>query len=473
MKLYKIEKTFALTIFGASGDLAKLKLFPALYSLAEQKRFPKNFYIIGYARSKKSRNQFQKEFEESIIKAHGKDLNKKILKELSDKVYYFQGQYDKKQDFQELNEYIKKLSNSKQITKLAYFSVPPTVFQDIIKNLGETKHSKNEDLRLIIEKPFGQDTHSAKELFHYVARYFEEENVYLLDHYLGKSAVQSILTLRHSNRLLNIMIKGPEIANIQITASEKVGVENRAGYFDQVGTIKDMIQSHLLQILALIAMSIPITEAPEGLHREKYSILSALKFIDSQKNIVLGQYDSYKKEADIPKNSKTETFAAMRLFIDRESWYKTPIYIRTGKKLKEKHTYVVIELKKFAFQPKTEEPNRLIFELQPDERINIRLVNKQGSSSHYQEISTADSMACEGDDCLPEHGLLLLDVMRKRRLHFLSFQEIIATWQIIDHILKFIAKNKSKLESYKDYSEGPDSQKKLTEMDGFQWFDIH
>jgi len=472
MKLYHIEKPFILTIFGASGDLAKLKLFPALYSLAEQKRFPKKFYIVGYARSAKTRQQFQKEFEESIHKAHGKEVNKKILKELSNNIYYQQGQYSKKQDFIKLNDYLKKLS-PKATTKLAYFSVPPTIFQDIIKNLGETKQSKNEDLRLIIEKPFGQDTHSARELFHYVARYFEEENVYLLDHYLGKSAVQSILTLRHSNRLLNMMMKGPEISNIQISAFEKVGVETRAGYFDQVGTIKDMIQSHLLQILALVAMSIPITEAAEGLYREKYSILSALKFIESKKNIVLGQYAGYKNEKDISKNSKTETFAAMRLFIDRESWYKTPIYIRTGKKLHEKHTYVTVELKKFAFQPKDEEPNRLIFELQPNERVNIRLVNKQGSTSRYQEITTSDSIACTGDDCLPEHGLLLLDVMRKRRLHFLSFQEIIATWQIIDHILKFINKNNLKPEIYKDHSTGPESQKGLAEMDGFKWFDIH
>lgn len=473
MNLYRIEKPFALTIFGASGDLAKLKLFPALYSLAEQKRLPKNYYIIGYARTAKTQKQFQQEFEESIIKAHGKTLNKKLLKELSKNVYYLQGQYDKKSDFIKLNDYLHKLSKTNQITKLAYFSVPPTAFQDIIKNLGETKKSEHEDLRLIIEKPFGQDTKSARELFHFTARYFKEESVYLLDHYLGKSAVQSILTLRHSNRLLNIMMKGPEIANIQITAFEKIGVTSRGGYFDAVGTIKDMVQSHLLQILALITMSIPITETPDSLHREKYSILSALKFIESKRNIILGQYKSYKNEKNIKKNSKTETFAAMRLFVDRESWYETPIYIRTGKRLHEKHTYVVVELKKFAFQPKDEEPNRLIFELQPDERVNIRLVNKQGATSRYQEITTSDSLACSGDDCLPEHSLLLLDVIRKRRLHFLSFEEIIATWQLTDDIVNFVKRSGLKPEEYADNSEGPKSQEQLTAIDGFKWFDVH
>lgn len=476
MNSYHIEKPFALVIFGASGDLAKLKLFPSIYSLAEQKRLPKEFYIVGYARTKIDQEKFKKEFTESIkagFRKHPKDLDEKILKELTSHVSYFSGQYDKLEDFKNLRNYLNKITHNKELTTLAYFSVPPQVFQDIIENLGETKRHENEDLRLILEKPFGEDADSARELFHFVARYFNEENVYLLDHYLGKTAVQSLLHLRHSNRLINMMMKGPEVSNIQITAFEKIGVTTRAGYFDQVGTIKDMIQSHLMQILALITMSIPITENAASLHREKYSILSALKFIESKKNIVLGQYESYPEEKDIPKNSKTETFAAMRLFIDRESWYKTPIYIRTGKKLHEKHTYVVVELKKFAFQPKEEEPNRLIFELQPDERINIRLVNKQGQTSHYQEITTSDNLSCEGDDCLPEHSMLLLDVIRKRRLHFLSFEEIIATWQIIDNILAFIEKTKLKPEKYKDFSPGPKSQDQLTAIDDFKWFDIH
>ncbi|MEK7672561.1 MAG: glucose-6-phosphate dehydrogenase [Patescibacteria group bacterium] len=468
MKKTQINKPFTLVIFGASGDLAKLKLFPALYSLMEQKKLPEKFQIVGYARTKMSNKEFQKEFEESIKSATKTDA--KILKDLSGKVSYFSGQYDDIKDFQKLREYLKAL---KFETKLAYFSVPPVVFKDIIKNLGETQPSKNEDLRLIIEKPFGKDTHSANDLFHFTARYFEEQNIYLLDHYLGKSAVQSLLHLRHSNRLLNIMMKGPEISNIQITAFEKIGVNMRAGYFDQVGTMKDMIQSHLLQILALITMSIPITENPESLHREKYSILSALKFIENKENLVLGQYQGYKKETDVPKNSQTETFAALRLFIDRESWYKTPIYIRTGKKLHEKHTYIVVELKKFAFQPPDEEPNRLIFELQPDERLSIRLINKQGDSMQSQTITTSDSIACSGDECLPENAQLLLDVLQKRRLHFLSFQEIIATWELTDSIQKFRAQKKPKLEIYKDGTEGPNSQNKLTAMDGHKWFDIH
>lgn len=473
MKTYRIQKPFALVIFGASGDLAKLKLFPALYSLAEQKRFPENFYIIGYARTRKTNAEFKKEFAESIRATQGKDLNEKILEKLTKKVSYFSGQYSSLNDFKKFRNHLKQLTGTRSICKIAYFSVPPTAFKDIIKNLGETKNSTHEDIKLILEKPFGQDTDSARELFHYTARYFNEEQVYLLDHYLGKSAVQSILHLRHSNRLLNMMMKGPEISNIQITAFEKIGVRNRVSYFNEVGTIKDMIQSHLLQLLALSAMSIPITENAASIHREKYSILSALKFNRSPKNIVLGQYASYHKEKDVPKKSKTETFAALRLFIDRESWYKVPIYIRTGKRLHEKHTYIVIEIKKFAFQPKEEEPNRLIIELQPDEKIDIKLVNKNGSTMKYQDLTVSESIACFGDDCLPEHSLLLLDVIRNHRVNFLSFPEIIATWQIIDDISDFMKKHHLKPELYKDGSGGPESQNKLTALDNCQWFDVH
>ena len=462
MELYHTKQPIALIIFGASGDLAKLKLFPALYSLAEQKRFGDDFHIIGFARSQKSQAEFKKEFGESIKKAH-RDANPKIINSLTKSLHYFQGNYENIKDFSKLHAFIAKLSRKKNLTKLAYFSVPPVAFKPIIHNLGKTKNP-HEDIRLIIEKPFGQNTKSATGLFHYVARYFEENSVYLLDHYLGKTAVQSILGLRHSNRILNLMMKGGEVANIQITAFEKKGVENRVGYFEQVGTIRDMVQSHLLQILALITMSIPITENAVSLHREKYAILSALSFERKERNIVLGQYSGYKKEKEVPKNSKTETFAALRLFIDRESWFKKPIYIRTGKKLGEKHTYIVIA---------GEEPNRLIIELHPDEKISIRLLNKLAANEKQQVIGATESIACTGDDCLPEHALLLLDVMREKRVNFLSFNEIIATWGLTDEIIEFVKANKLKPEIYKDGSTGPQSQNKLTALDGFEWFDVH
>ncbi|MFA6991961.1 MAG: hypothetical protein WC269_01615 [Candidatus Gracilibacteria bacterium] len=469
----KIEQPFALAIFGASGELAKLKLFPAIYALAQQKRLPKEFYIVGYARSTMTQDQFKKEFEKSITENIEGQKDRKIINSLVNRLYYFQGQYDKISDFKKFRAYLNSITKKPTITKLAYFSVPPVAFKDILKNLGETKPSDKEDIRLIIEKPFGEDQKSANDLFHFVARYFDDDNVYLLDHYLGKSPVQSILNLRHANRFLNLMMKGPEVANIQITAFEDTGVENRLSYFAKVGTIKDMIQSHLFQMLSLITMSIPITENTESIHREKYSILSALRFNRSPKNIALGQYASYKKETDEDTPKDRETFAALRLFIDRESWYKVPIYIRTGKKLHEKHTYAVIELKKFGFQTRDEEPNRLIIEIFPEAKIDFRLINKNAFSKKPQVVTVSDSLTCKTEDCLPEHSLLLIDAVNKNHFNFLSFPEIIATWKITDEILEFIKRAEIKPEIYKDKSKGPKFQDKITEIDNFKWFDVH
>lgn len=469
----KIEKPFIFTVFGASGNLAEIKIFPTLYELKLKRMLPAEFFIVGYARSDMTLEKFKNYFAKSVKGHYDGKVNEEVLNALLSHVHYVEGQYDKKEDFISYKKYLEKITGRKNLPNICYFAVPPVVFKPIIKNLGETRKSPKEDLRLVLEKPFGDDASSASDLFHSVTTYFNEDQVYLLDHYLGKSVVQSILTLRESNRILNLMMKGSEVANIQISAFETLGVEDRVGYFERVGTLKDMIQSHLLQVLALITMSIPVTNSDKSLHREKYSILSAVKFSKSKKNIVLGQYESYKSIKEVPKNSRTDTFAALRLFIDRQSWYKVPIYIRTGKKLHEHHTYIVIELKKHAFQPHDEQPNRVVIEFYPDEKLNIKLVNKHGREAMYQDITTSDTIACEGDSCMPEHGVLLLDALRGRKKFFLSFPEVIATWELVDSIVKFAKKSHVNVEIYKDGSMGPKSQDKLTEMDDFKWYDIH
>jgi glucose-6-phosphate 1-dehydrogenase len=470
----KINEPFVLTIFGASGNLAEIKLFPMLYKLAEKELLPKNFYIIGFSRSDYSQKEFR-EYVKKSIKNHIDDkINNKTLSLLVKKFHYVQGKYSKKDDFKKWKNYIKEnVKNIEKLVQIAYFAVPPKVFKDIMKNIGETKSSKKEDIRLVLEKPFGDDASSASDLFHFVSQYFDEKNIYLLDHYLGKSVVQSILTLRESNRILNLIMKGSEVANIQITAFEKVGVEERIGYFERTGTLKDMIQSHLLQVLALITMSIPVSDRPESLHRERYSILNALTFKKSKDNIVLGQYENYTNHKNVPKDSKTNTFAAIKLLIDRQSWYRVPIYIRTGKRLHEKHTYIVIDLKKFAFQKQEEPCNRVIIEFFPEEKLQIKLVNKIGQTTKYQDVITSDTIACKEESCLPEHGLLLLDIIKGEKRYFLSFPEVIATWELIDSVVKFSKRKKVRVEKYKGGSKGPKSQAKITENDNFKWFDIH
>jgi glucose-6-phosphate 1-dehydrogenase len=462
---------FILTIFGASGDLAKLKIFPSLYELMEQGKFPTRFFIVGYARTKMTKKEFHTIVRSSITKKFGKQAKKKTIDAFLKHVHYFPGLYNELTEFEKYQKFLKVLKKRTKMTHLAYFSVPPVAFKDIVRNLALSRSSRRDDIRLILEKPFGTSCKSAVELFHFVSQYFDEDQFYLLDHYLGKTAVRSIMNLRHSNRILSHMMQGKEIANIQITKFETIGVKERAGYFDAVGIIKDMVQSHLLQLLALVTMDIPVSRSSESLQRERLSVLSALSCSSTDNNVVIGQYNSYKKEHGVAKRSRTETFAAMRLYIDKENWYNIPVYIRTGKGMKKVQTNVVVELKTFDFQHADEEPNRLIFQIAPDEKISMTLLNTQEDVYQYQMLTTSDSIACDTDGCLPEYATLLLDVLHEDHMHFVSFQEVIAAWRVIDKIAKTVKKRKTRLEIYEHGSVGPKSQHGLTTGDGFEWFD--
>jgi len=465
--------SFVLTIFGASGDLARLKLFPALYELVEHQRMPKDFWIVGYARTKMTKKEFHTFVKTSIHEKYGKDTKKKTVEALLSHIQYFPGKYNELVDFEKYHAFLEMLTKKKQYIHLTYFSVPPVAFESIIRSLALSRASKREDIRLIIEKPFGTSSHSATALFHFVSQYFHEDQLYLLDHYLGKNVVRSVLNLRHSNRVLSHMMQGAEIANIQITKFETIGVKERGGYFDAVGILKDMVQSHLLQLLALVTMDIPVSKTATSLQRERLSVLSAIKCPSDEKNVVLGQYKGYTKEHGVAPHSKSETFTALRLFLNREDWFNVPIYIRTGKALHESHSYIVIELEKFDFQDADEAPNRLIFDLAPNECVTVTLLNKQDDINEYQQLMTSDSIACDMDGCLSEHATLLLDVLHKRQMHFVSFAEVLAAWDVIDDIAHTVAQQKIRLESYDQGKMGPKSQHGLVDIDGYTWYDVH
>jgi len=472
--LRAIDAPFVLTIFGASGDLAKLKIFPSLYAMALQKRFPKQYTIVGYGRTKMTRSEFHRVVKESVVTHVGTDIKLSVLNAMVARMYYFTGQYDERKDFISYRAYLKNTCKvTPKTPHIAYFSTPPVVFHDIIKHLAETRKTKKEDLRLVIEKPFGTSKKSAETLFHFVSQYFEEDQFYLLDHYLGKSSVQSILNMRRANRLLSNIINGQEVANIQITAFESVGVEKRISYFEHVGIVRDIIQSHLFQILGLVMMNIPGSHTAKSLQREKNNIIEAISCPCDKSNIVVGQYKTYTKQTGVKKQSKTETFAAVRLFVDLQEWNNVPIYIRTGKKLHEKHTYVVIELKKFPFQKKSEQPNRISIEFFPEPKITIALINYQEGLETYQEVTSSASIACNIEGCLPEHADLLLDVINQERMHFLSFEEIISSWSIVDHVTGHIDKRHLRMHQYTDGSTGPKAQHQLLKQDGFCWYDRH
>ncbi len=473
MKLEKIEREFNFIIFGASGDLAKLKLFPAIYELALQKRFAKKFTIYGYARSEMSNEEFRERFAKSVKDHIDKNLyNQKVLDALLKNIYYQRGAYDKQEDFEAFADELLKAHDNKGVCNLAFFAIPPVAFKPVIENLASIEKKLGGDVELMLEKPFGEDRKSAGELFQFVTNHFPKEKLYLIDHYLGKSAVRSILPLRYNNTILNLLLKGNAISNIQISALEMTGVDERIGFFDDVGIIKDMIQSHLLQILALLTMSMPIRQEVHSIRREKGDILSALRQ-DPGCDIVLGQYKSYKKQKGVKKGSETPTFAALKLFIDLTEWYQVPIYIRTGKKLGHKHTYVVVEFEKPAYAKDLDiEANKLIIELYPKEKIQMKLVNDLGKEvPKYNDLISEESLACMGDDCLAPYANLILDAFLKRYISFLSIDEILASWHFIDDVHKHIKKEKIRIAGYKEGSEGPAEQHQLTTCDNNKWYD--
>jgi len=481
MDQYKVQKPFQFIIFGATGDLASLKLFPAFFELFLKGKLPENFSIIGFGRTVMNRDAFRKIFKLSILRKKDDDDKEaqEAAEKLLEKVEYFVGQYTEEKDFHALFTFCDELllpfklgeeadggSVSSRFARVAYFSIPPNVFEPVIKNLAVARDrdgaEKCQDLRVVIEKPFGTDANSAAELFHVLSGHFYEEKIYLLDHYLGKKPIQSILKLRMENNVMNTMLQGSEIANIQITAFEEADVGKRVGYFDQVGIMKDMIQSHLLQILALIAMEIPLYPTVESLQREKNNIVSAVRFSGNSDDAVFGQYESYRQEKDGTGISQTDTFCAVKLFIDRRNWFNVPIYLRTGKKMEKSYMRVVIEFKKMPFQGPMVQPNRLIFELRPSEELTLEL----------DHVKLSKTTQCEGDDCLGDYSSLIFDILSERKLNFLSFPEILAAWKVIDEVGNTRKKLAPEPEIYKDISSGPTSYLTLPVRDGFHWYDF-
>jgi glucose-6-phosphate 1-dehydrogenase len=475
LKIQKAKDNFTLFIFGASGSLAKLKLYPAIYELVRENRTPKDFKIVGYARTPMTNKEFRDFFAAAIRKAE-KHVDEKALKKLLKNVHYFTGQYDDQADYKRFLRELRSIEKEKNRVRIAYFSVPPSAFDPILKNLGSVNfNTVKGKLRLVVEKPFGYNLGSAKRLRKSLIKHFDRDQIYLLDHYLGKEAVSNLLSLRYANSVLTTLMHRKYVSNIQITAMEDKDIEGRSNYFDNVGILRDMVQSHLLQILAFLTMYAPQEQRTKAVAHEKAKILSSVKITNPKKHVVRGQYQGYTKEKGIPADSQTETYAALKMELNHPLWKGVPIYMRSGKSLKQKWTSVVIEFKPRASQRRHGDlpPNRLVIQLQPFEKIEFFLLTKLGGKTFkFHDLTTGRPIYCSGD-CLTEHGRLLLDVISGQQRFFLNFEEIFAAWKVIDPLQKVCNKMRKKhcsLHTYKKGSLGPAAANKLIEADGFEWF---
>lgn len=465
-----IKKPFILTIFGASGDLAYLKLFPSIYELYRQNKLPKDFTIIGFARSDFDTTSFRKHFEKSIKSNQNIKQDTKKLSELLNHIHYFKGDYNDTMSFSKYFSVICK-NNHKNclVNQIVYLSTPPETFDNIISNIGKTYINKKH-IKIVIEKPFGSDTSSATKLFKKLDKIFTANNIYLLDHYLGKSAVQSIFNLRNNNRIIAKLLTPTEISNIQINILENEDVKERVHYYDKNGAIKDIIQSHILQVLTLITTKLPENKDIKIFQKHKKNIIDNLIISTYGKNVSIGQYDKYRTISSATKKSNTETFVAIRTKINNQEFKDIPIYLRTGKYLKRNHTYITIDFKKTKSQNKNEPSNKIIIEFSPNPHLEIELINLQESLTQFENINISDSIACNIEGCLPDHAFLLNEIIQGKKLHFPCIDEIVSSWRFIDKVFGYIKKKKVKLEKYKKGSSGPKSQDIITKQDGFTWY---
>ena len=444
-------------IFGVTGDLANRKIFPAINALLKRNELPKNTFVIGCGRGDKKANTF-------------KNLDEKISKNSE----YIKVDTSNLDDFKTLKkklDSLKSKSKADKINLISYLSTPPQSYEDIIINIIKSEINKEEYgySRIVIEKPFGQNLNSAKKLNKLLKTGFNENQIFRIDHYLGKETVQNILVSRYSNLVFNALWNREHISYVEITAAESIGIKKRGEYYDKSGALKDMIQNHLLELLSLIAMNDPKENSPDSIRDEKVNVLKSIKNVDYKNNIVRGQYikskgrkgeqyNSYRSSEGVSNNSKTETYFACKLFIENERWKDIPFFIRTGKRMPTKVTEIVINFKKNkTIFSDNDQSNMLIFRLQPDEGLLVKFnLKKPGKKNqlinknlefHYKNLSNEFNTN--------SYETLLLDIFNGDTMLFSRSDFVEMAWKIVDPISEEIEKDNIKLYGYKSGTWGP------------------
>lgn len=481
---FKTATPFSIVIFGASGNLAQLKLYPALYVLLLKKRLPEDFAIVGFARTDLDDASFRVLVEASV-RADLPEVNERVLTAMLERTVYHRGQYDDVQDYKTLADRLKKLEGSwTDPVRLAYLSVPPNVFPEVLKKLCEGGvHVPIADqpsrFRCIVEKPVGHDLKSFERVREQLIECFQEDEIYLLDHWLGKEAVRNVYYLRFANPLLERLFKNTLIHHVEITAWETVGLEGRAGYFEAAGTFRDMFQSHMLMVMSLLTMRLQTDDA------FRPSRLSALGQIylppatDLDQIVVQGQYSAgtankeqvpgYLQEEGIAADSTTNTFAAMKLMTRTSRWEGVPFYLRSGKRLAKKETRISLQFQEPHPVGKGSSPNRLDIILQGEAGMRVYLQTKLGGTEPtFRPLILEDPLVCVGD-CLPEHGLLLLEAIHGRQQWFLTFEEVRTAWRLLDPVQVHLDRPGTTLATYAAGSEGPTAAVDWIKRDGTDW----
>ena len=441
-----------LVLFGATGDLAKKKLFPALYDMQEAGEL--EIPVVAVASSKWTQAEFKVRVETSIRDrkdAVGEFINEEILKDLLDELELVVGDYENPETFDKL-----KLALDRFKLPVVYLAIAPAFFESVTQGLNSVGLTASG--RVVVEKPFGRDYQSAVELDDCLKKLLPEDQIYRIDHYLGKESVEDLLVFRFANTLFEPVWNRNYISNIQITMSENFGVEGRGKFYDEVGATRDVLQNHLLQVLTMLTMEPPNDMGSASLQDEKFKVLSAIRDIDV-KDVVRGQFVGYLDEEGVAEHSDTETFVAMKLFIDNWRWAEVPIYIRTGKKLAESTMEAVVEFKQPPRQLFNEkgapapEPNIVRFRLGRDDGVDLSLQAKSpGSALITNTVDLTVEFAAALGQRKEAYERLLDAAILGDHFRFNRIDAVLQSWQILDEILK----KPAKLRPYFEGTWGPD-----------------
>ncbi|MGH7392492.1 MAG: glucose-6-phosphate dehydrogenase [Candidatus Rokuibacteriota bacterium] len=484
------EQAFALTIFGASGDLTRRKLIPALFALYASRTLPEPFAIVGVARTGMSSEEFRRRMRGAVTEfGRVQPPSEAVWDRFAAALHYLSGDPRDSALYGRLEAFLAEVEQGRTKNRLFYCATPPSLYDDIVEHLGASGLAAGDGgwTRIVVEKPFGEDLRSARALNRQLAGVFREEQVYRIDHYLGKETVQNLLVLRFGNGIFEPLWNRNHVDHVQIMVAESIGVETRGAYYEEAGALRDMMQNHLLQLLCLIAMEAPVTFEAAPVRDEKNKVMQAIRPIERVDEVaVRGQYGAgfvdgrsavaYRSEKGVGPDSRTETYAALKLYVDNWRWAGVPFYLRTGKRLARRASEIVVQFRRtphmiFRRQPAGAEANVLVVRIQPDEGMALRVAAKVPGPELKMSPVTLDFRYGEvfGGQSPEAYERLLLDALGGDATLYARGDWVEQAWAILDPVLAAWQADRGAPPVYDAGSWGPSEADAFTARDGRAW----